>query len=342
MAVPPRPHPCRQDARIPSLPVIRTATQIASAIGARLRLTDHYAFDDRVTGAPTVVCLVAGQKFELWNYTLPKLRAAARDVDVCIATPGRMQTELREICAEFTWSYLGTATNDASLAQNICYRLHSDAATIVKLDDDILLLRDTIAKLVDDLYALQDTSVTRPGFLSPVLPLHADCYRWVLERLGRIEEFDRRFGPDSGSNSDTALEESPEAARWIWRTTAPLETTADRLPDPDRKLLTCDGAHRLGIMAFERSFWESIGYLPVHRGRLVAGLPSYESDEAHIVAQASVASRPGYITSSAFAGRFAHPHQYPAMLKLLQAEPRLFGDERASLGIGAITDPRSA
>jgi hypothetical protein len=303
---------------------VQAALRMVSAIGARLRLTDHYVFDDRVTGAPTVACFVAGKNVDVWDRILPRLPRAGSDVDVCITTPGSMRSKLRDLCGEFDWSYLGTATADASLAQNICYRLHPDAETIVKLDDDVWLLPDTVEKLVDDLHELKAESSSPPGFLAPVMPLHVSCYRWVLARLGHLEAFQNRFGPSFGSDLDAAIEHSPEAARWMWQMTAPLNKTAERLSADGRQLWSCDSAPGIGAMAFERSFWQDVGYLPVHRGRLVAGRLTAGSDEIHLVTEARLRSRPGCFTSSAFAGRFAHADQYGAMLELMRDQPRLF------------------
>jgi hypothetical protein len=315
----PSPSPAR--ARTPSL--LSATRRLFDRTAARLRSTDHHCFDDRRQGARTLVCIIAGYQPELWHASLSSFAAALHDVDVCVVTPGLAVDELRAQCTSRGWSYLGTATNDPSLAQNLCYRLHPDARMIVKVDEDIFLLPQTIVNLVRRYDAIRASGVN-PGYLAPIIPINGFGCRPLLEMLDLLEEFEERFGKAGTVHSSEPIHDDPLAARWVWERTAPLAETARKLSSVPVRDLPCSVRLNLGIVVFERTFWEEIGQLPVRRRRLVMGLSNTDADEEHICTQAVAASRPGIVTTAALAGHFGFPAQHDAMLSLLESKPHLF------------------
>jgi hypothetical protein len=83
---------------------------------------------------------------------------------------------------------------DVSLAQNVCYRLHGAATTIVKLDEDMFLLPDTIETLLTEYRTIVTQGAVHPGSAAPMIPLDGFCYRHLLEILGLLPEYESRFG----------------------------------------------------------------------------------------------------------------------------------------------------
>jgi hypothetical protein len=288
------------------------------------RLHDRHQFHDRRNGARTLVCMLAGYKPELWPIVMPRFRAALPDADVCIVSPGRNDLSLVDLCRQHGWSYLSTATNDVSLAQNVCYRLHDPAEMIVKLDEDMFLLPDTISRLLDEYDRIKDDGVVDPGFVAPMIPLNGFCYRHLLEMLGLLEEYEANFGIARLATSGLPLHNDPAAARWIWQKTAPLSITAMRLSKFETRQLLCPIQFSIGLIAFERELWELIGYLPVNRRRLLFGFNTLGGDEAYICSKALAASRPGVVTTAALAGHFSFSPQYHRLKALLDDQPRLF------------------
>ena len=238
--------------------------------GAFSRLHDRVAFDDRRTGAAVLVGMLAGYKPDLWRFVMPRFRAALPEADVCIISPGLRHEGLANLCRREGWSYLSTATNDVALAQNICYRLHDGAKMIVKLDEDMFLLPDTITALLAAYRDIKADGVVDPGFVAPMIPLNGFCYRHLLEMLGLLDAYEAAFGRARLATSGLAVHTDPAAARWIWERTAPLAVTAARLDALPRRVLLCPIQFSIGLIAFERRFWEQIGYLAVHRRRLLA------------------------------------------------------------------------
>jgi hypothetical protein len=300
--------------------------RMSAASAAHLRMTDDHRFDDRRQGVGVLVCLLAGFKPALWDHVLPRLARALPDADVCIVTPGLVLEELRSHCRRNSWSYLGTATNDASLAQNLCYRLHPDVAMIVKVDEDMFLLPNTITALLTRFDEVKRNDVINPGFIAPMIPLNGFCHRPLLERLGALEEFEDRFGRARIAHSALAIHDNPAAACWMWKKTAPLSATASKLAEGGVHELHCAVRLNTSMIAFERSFWEAIDHLPVRRGKLIVGLSTQDADEEHLCKQALATSRPGIVTTGAFAGHFAFPVQHDAMMALLSSEPALFAN----------------
>jgi hypothetical protein len=297
-----------------------------AAVLAYSRLHDRFQFDDRRNNARVLVCMLAGYKQDLWRFVMPRFRVALPEADICIVTPGKRSEVLAELCRQHGWSYLTTATNDVSLAQNVCYRLHDAADMIVKLDEDMFLLPDTISRVLDEYAALKQEGVVNPGFVAPMIPLNGFCYRHLLQMLGCLPEYEAIFGIARLATSGLPVHNDPAAARWIWQHTAPLAATAMRLANMDRKRLLCPIQFSIGLIAFERAFWELISYLPVYRRRLLIGLNTLGGDEAYICSCAVEMSRPGVVTTAACAGHFSFGLQYPGMMKLLDEHPRLFNE----------------
>jgi hypothetical protein len=288
------------------------------------KLNDRNTFDDRRTGERVVVTMLAGYKPDLWPLIFPRFKAALPKADVCIVSPGLRHDALSDLCRREGWSYLGTATNDVSLAQNVCFRLHDRAEMIVKLDEDMFVLPNTISDLLLEYKRIKIEGRVDPGFVAPMIPLNGFCYRYLLEMLGLLDEYETQFGTARLATSGLPLHTSPIAARWIWERTTPLASLAARLQSMDRRELLSPIQFSIGIIAFERKFWEQIGYFDVPRHKLVAGMSTLGGDEACLCAAAMTHSRPIVVTTAAVAGHFSFGPQYAAMSDLLKTQPEIF------------------
>jgi hypothetical protein len=274
--------------------------------------------------------MLAGSKPELWAVTLTRFKAALPPGDVSIVSHGLRSEVLADLCRLEGWSYLSTTTRDASLAQNVCYRLHEHAELIVKVDEDMLLLPGSISALLEEYRSIKAEGVIDPGFVAPIVPLNGFCYRYLLEALGLLDEFEARFGRARIAASGLPIQDDPVAARWVWERTGPLELTAGLVARRPRQALACPVQFNAGMVVFERAFWEMIGHFPVLRRRLVFGVSTEGVDEAHLCARAFTASRPGMVTTAVMAGHFAYEPQYAAMLSLLDSRPDLFAPSAAA------------
>jgi hypothetical protein len=296
----------------------------AKRIGRRLRTTDAYRFDDRRTGEPTLVCLMAGHRRDLMPHVLTAASAALRDHYVCLVSDGSYDTDLSEFSRQLGWSYIGTWTRDTALAQNLCYRLHPEAQTIVKIDPAMLVLPGSISRLLARFTELKTESVIEPGALSPFIPLDGICHRPLLEALDLLDAFESRFGPAKLAAETSPIEASYDVAKWIWEHTCPLSETAQKLAAMPERLLMPPIRFRAGLVVFQRSFWEDFGFFPVLRRRLMVGRSTECTDGDALGAAAITMSRPIVMTSHALAGRIAFAPQIGAMSALMGESPDVF------------------
>lgn len=318
-----------QQLGIAAMTISGSLHDLAKAAATRLdrlsRLGDRYSFEDRSEGRPLLVYMLIGYKKALWPFVLPRFRAAIPpETDVCLVSPGLEDPEIAGLAAGEGWSYLATSTNDVSLAQNICLSLHDSARLVCKVDEDMFLLPDTIAQTMGAYLDLRDSGVANPGFMAPVIPLNGLCYRWLLERLDLLDAFEAEFGVARMATSGAPIHVDTRAAEWIWRRTSPLEATAARLSGLEPGYLYCPVQFSIGTIVFERSFWEEIGMLPVHRRRRAMGASTLGGDEAYLCKAAVENARPGVVTTRALAGHFSFGPQFAGMSAVLEASPELF------------------
>ncbi|MCB8881740.1 hypothetical protein ACELLULO517_15940 [Acidisoma cellulosilytica] len=303
---------------------VKRAAQVADAYS---KFHDRVTFDDRRVNANVLVTILAGYKQDLWPLVMPRLKAAIRAMngaDICFVSPGKRDQALADLCKAENWSYLATSTNDVSLAQNICFKQFDQAQWIVKLDEDMFLLPDTIVNLVREYKRIKDSGKVDPGFVAPMIPLNGFCYRPLLSRLGLLAEFEARFGKARLATSGLPIHTDPIVARWIWEKTSPLDELAQQLGQAESDDLLSPIQFSIGIIVFERSFWETFGYFTVHRRKLLAGMNTLGGDEAHICAAAMLHSRPIVVTTHAVAGHFSFGGQYAGMIDLMRSKPDLF------------------
>ena len=304
--------------------VYRKLKLVFETVDSRLRNCDYFHFVDCRRDARLLVCLLVSDQAELWPHVIPRFEAALPDADVCVVSQGMHSEYLEGLCASKAWSYLWTTTDDTSLAQNICYGLHPAAQLIIKVDDNVFVVRDTLRSLVDEHHRFKSDGVIDPGFLAPVSPLNGACYRLVLDRLGCLEEYEARFGRARLASVGTALQNDPAAAQWIWERTIPLERTAARMASSAQDHVLSPIQFNTGLILFERAFWQEFGHFPVYRRRLVAGFCTDGLDEFHFCTRSISASRPMVITMRSFAARFAHCGQYEGMRATMLVRPQLF------------------
>lgn len=289
-------------------------------------LSDGYNFEYRGSGASAVVVVLSGYKQPLWPWVFERLVAAVPEgADVCIMSAGKFEAELDEIAEKNNWSYLATKTNDVSLVQNVAIKLHPEAKQIIKVDEDVFLNPESLSRTLEYHLALKDDGVVDPGITVPMLNINGVCYRQMLDRLGLLGEYEERFGVAKGSTLGIPATDSGEAAKWIWEKTTPLLETQEKLAaKADDKIWMAGFQFSIGVMVWDRDFWEEIGYLPVKRHSHWLKQSTLGYDEEFICRMAMFYSRPIVICQTAFAGHFSFGRQYADMLEFLKQTPEAF------------------
>lgn len=288
-------------------------------------LSDRFQLKDRRHGGHRLVVMLAGYKQPLWPFVFPRFaRAVPEGADVCVVSAGRYDAEIDRLCGEEGWSYLATQTNDVCLAQNVAINLHPEARTIVKVDEDIFLTADTLSDTLDYHDAVKAQGIVDPCASAPMLNLNGVCYRPLLRQLDLLDAYEAEFGVARCATVGISATNDPRAAQWIWMHTAPLERTAERLRRAAEPDLMAPVQFSIGVIVFDRAFWEQIGYFPVQRRKLALKIPTLGADEEYICRMAMFYGRPIVVCQHALAGHFSFGAQYPGMLDLLKSNPEYF------------------
>ena len=297
----------------------------AHYVAEKLRLRDRYQRAGVQSDRETLVMMLVGYKPDLWPYVMPRFEAALPDdCTVCLVSPGLYREDLASLCQAKGWSYLGTRTNDVALAQNVCLSLHPGARIVVKLDEDMFLLPGTIAALIAFYDQVKAEGIVNPGFVAPMIPVNGFSYRSLLERLDLLADFEARFGPASVMTTGHAIAIDPAAARWIWERTTPLAETQARLQAAPVDMLLSPIKFSIGLIVFERVYWEEFRFFRVYRHRLMAGQSTLGGDEQFLCRECIDRSRPIIVHPQILAGHFSFGPQYQGMMALLNERPELF------------------
>jgi hypothetical protein len=280
-------------------------------------------FENRSVGSPILICLVAGRKQELWPIVLPYLEEAAGEHYVCVVSPGKYDKALSLVCEAWGWSYLSTKTSDSNLAQSICYLLHREAELIAKIDEDMFVLPGSIDALFLRYRELCNQSAYRPGIVAPMTPLDGLSYRYLLEMLGLLKSFETIFGKAIAHCDKSVIAENLKAALWIWQNTSPLSQTGRLLRSMPERLIHAPIQCSTGMIVFERSFWQEMGYRPIFGRGLMSG-HGLGAGSSWICSRALTLSRPVVVTSKVIAGRFSFDHQYEEMKRVFESQPTRF------------------
>lgn len=263
----------------------------------------------------TLILIVAGYKDDLWDRVFPRIaQFAPKDAHVCILTPGKEDSRLIQLAKTHKWSYLSTAENKLSLAQNIAIKIFPHADFVYKLDEDIFVTRHYFSGLKKTWEKIQRDGAFDPGVIVPVLNVNGATYRDILVHRGKLSAYKKRFGEAKSACMGIPAHVDPEASHMIWEITGNIDEIALELHKNKR-----DGyrpvPHRfsIGAIAFSRSFWDEIG------GFKTAPEGFFGVEEEDLAVQTYSRSRPMMIAEGIVAGHFCFGPQYPIMIQKLQS-----------------------
>ena len=207
----------------PLYKVLKKALHISKKINERKRIKklthDKYKFIDRQKKQSMLVTILAGYKPYLYDDVFNRFeRFIPKDMDVCIMSSGKYDSELEKIAEKNGWSYLSTKRNNVSLIQNIAITLHPRAEHIIKIDEDIFLTKNCIETMCDTFVKVRDSKEYFVGFVAPLLPVNGYCYRRLLDKLELSQYYKEKFEyPTYAACCGTGIEYNPEVAKFFWQ-----------------------------------------------------------------------------------------------------------------------------
>ena len=282
-----------------------------------------YKFINRKQDLDRVCFVLIGYKQFLWDDVLGRLiKYIPSNIEVCLLSSGRHMTELEEIAEHNNWSYVSTKRNNVCLAQNIAISLFPKAKYIYKMDEDIFLTEGAFERIETALHKVDQSSAYESGIAAPLLNINAYGYYRILEKTGKLQEFEQRVGKAKMVSGQTSLiESSPEAAKFMWGidSSIPNIDELNKEFSKDDNYSICPIRLSIGFMLLKRSFWELFGGFPVVPGNGM-GL-----DETLLIGATSAFSHVIAVAENSVVGHFGYGGiQGKAMKALFEENPSYF------------------
>lgn len=271
-----------------------------------------YTFENRIKGEKKMCLVLSGYKNYLWNNVFKRLKEhVPDDVEICLCSAGKYVDELSEIAQKNDWSYLCTEINSVSLIQNICVSLYKDAKWIFKMDEDMFVTKGTFENLIRTANEIKDSDIYELGLCSPLIPVNAIGYRYILERYKCLQAFEDKFGKALlGGSPRREIEKNPEAAKFMWgyQGIPQLDQLAADM-QKESGYQICNTRLSIGFILFPREMWERM------QGFIVYGNMDLGVDEEDINAYCINNSKIMAISRNSVAGHFGFGKQTHEMRK---------------------------
>lgn len=280
----------------------------------KLRSSGRTKITDRSKGKEKLCIILAGYKKDLWSEVFGRIkRFSDDDIDYCILSSGIYVKELEDIAEENGWSYISTKRNNVALIQNIAINHFSNAKYIYKLDEDIFLCQGYFSDLYNAYIEGEMSSHYHVGIVAPLLPLNGFCYIHFLKKVGKLEEFEKKFGlAKHGSNVDDKVMVSPEIAKYLWNLSYEIDNLADRFSSNGLELIPCHCRFSIGAILFKREFWQGMGRFKVGTGNALG------DDEVQMCSYAMTNSKSLIVSGNTLAGHYSFGPQNKVMNKAYQ------------------------
>lgn len=272
-----------------------------------------YEMDDRRKGSGELAVILAGYKEFVWDSVFVRLKTyIPSDMDICIVSSGLVNSKLREMCAEYGWSYMSTERNNVSLALNLAIWKHPKAEYIYKLDEDIFTtdgVFETVRAAYED---AEKRGRYQVGFATPLIPINGYGIVRLLEILDKVELWEERFGILK-YNIGT-IYGNPEAARFMWELGS-LDDIQKILKEKEFHYSACPVKYSIGFILFKRKIWREMGMFPMLKHKNIGSdedyLCSYCMDSGMVimVAENAVAGHLSYGPQNREMEKYYHEHK---------------------------------
>jgi|GEM_PF-387705 len=266
--------------------------------------SDNCEFDNRVKNSRELLVVLTGYKELVWDSVFPRMKKYVPEhFDVALITAGMVNDKIREICANYNWSYVGTEKNNVSLAVNTAISLHPEAEYIYKMDEDIFVTRGCFEAMHKTYEKIKNETRYEVGFVTPLIPVNGYGYVRLLEIFDNVSAWEERFGEliytDCYKHHGT-IHDSPEAALFMWGVENPdfedIDTMAEILEKKEYKYSICPIRYSIGLILFKRRDWIRMGMFPVSKHENLG------VDEVHICTYCMMSARVMAVTENTMVG----------------------------------------
>ncbi|MBO6113880.1 MAG: hypothetical protein J6P57_02365 [Lachnospiraceae bacterium] len=280
----------------------------------------EYIFEDRRRNLDKCCFILAGYKEFLWVDIFDRIeRFIPEDIDVCIISSGLYKEELSERAKKNNWSYLATNINSVTIIQNVAMALYEDYKWIYKIDEDMFVTEGAFEGLFNCYIMTEKESGYDVGTVAPVIPVNGYGYKKVLDKLGKVKEYEELFGKIRiGGNPKSAIETNPNAAVFMWKNTMQIDEL-NRLVRRDEGYSVCGVRFSIGFILMKHDLWDNM------QGFFVSGNPDMGSDEEEVCANCIISSKPIIVADNVVVGHFSFGRQTEIMKEYYNDNRDWFG-----------------
>lgn len=281
-------------------------------------------FINRSKGHDKLLIVLAGYKQFMYDAFFERLeKYLDSDIDVCIITSGKVDTQTAEICEKNDWSYLSSSRNNVSLVQNVAIKNHPNAEYIYKLDEDILITKNYFQSLFRA-YEDSEEGMYEPSFIAPLIPINFYGFIPIIEKLGIKPLFEERFSElkykPKTVLGDVVMKNS-DFAKFMWGENGfvpSIDELNDMFSAQTVSEYPCTVRFNTGAILFSRKTWYRMGYFRVDSSTGMG------EDEKQINEFCITSSQPLLVSHNTVVGHFSFGPQTEEMKNYYFEHPEMF------------------
>ena len=283
-----------------------------------------YRFINRKKNHYNLLYVLAGYKPNLWDRVFGLIkREVPENFDVCILSSGKYVYELDVICEKNGWSYIYSKDNLISNIQNYTIQQFTHAEMIWKMDEDMFLCKNYFSIMQRTREKAKNEIDYDIGFVAPLIPINSYGYIRFLKCIGKLEEYEQRFGEakvGNGQRSTSFMLWTVEAQKFLWNVTGNLVDTQKKFDDRSMKYSLCAGRFSIGAIMFSREIWDEMN------GFEKDSFPCDGKDEICINTFCLNESRAIIVAENALVCHYGFGWSYDEMDKFLENNNKIWED----------------
>jgi hypothetical protein len=287
------------------------------------RLKANYKFYNRKKNSNILCLILAGYKEFAWDKVFSRIiKYIPQDIDICVASSGIYSKRLDELCRKNNWSYLSLKDNCVTLTQNVAIHLHEKAEFILKIDEDVFITKHFFDNMVHTYSDVILNGRYDVGFVAPLIPVNGYGYVRVLEKLGLVKEYEKRFEKVKYiARRDKMIENNPEVAKFFWgkgKLVMGIDDMDEKFAKNPYEYHACPIRLSIGAILLPRKTWKDMGYFTVEDWSCV-GL-----DEKQLNKYCIIESKSMIVSENVVVGHLSFGNQNEEMKKYFLQHPESF------------------
>jgi hypothetical protein len=272
-----------------------------------------YRFEKRKCNSEKVCFILAGYKPFLYDSIFSRIiNYIPNDIDVCLLSSGKYDSNLSFIAENNNWSYLSTKRNSVSLIQNIAIKKFKNAKYIYKLDEDIFVTNGYFDILLRTFNECTNYGNYKVGFVAPLIPINGYGNYKILEKLKLVNYYTKKFErPLYATGRDRKIENDPSVAKFFWGHNNIIPSIDEINYNFSMQKFSYDACpirFSIGAILFSRELWKSM-----HMFKVKLFGPGMGLDEEQLCCFCLNQSKAIIISNNTVVGHLSFGNQNKAM-----------------------------